>query len=529
MSQKGFCSKKMMMTLAAVLLIISASAGTVPAAIEQSFGLPEPLKVFVGKSFTYDLSKHFSESQGNPLSYSELVFLEPTTPPTNWMNSVTLSSSGILSGGAPTSTDLELENFAIGFTVKAGAGTLANPLYIRVVGEPNIAITPVSVTDSTSVFVGESSRKTFTVSNTGVADLVVSTVVLSGSNASEFTIQNDGCSNKTFTPGQSFTFDAVFFPTSAGSKTANITISSTDPDSPQIALPLTMSAAVREPNIVVTPLFFVESSPVFIGESVRKTFTVSNSGLKELAVSTITLSGDNVSEFTLQNDLCSNKTFIPGQSATFDAVFFPTTAGNKTAKITVSSNDPDSSQVVLSLSMNAATKLTAPPAPTLTVTIQGKTLTASWFSSANVSGYTFYYGAAADTASMTSIDAGTLTSYSTDLWEGAAFYLAIKAHNSAGSSNFSNIEFFRILTTPVLTVSASGSTVTASWTAVPGAIGYTLYYAPYPNADPIKSLDLGNQTGFSVSLPNSAFYIAVQAYNNQTTSGYSNIGNFITK
>ncbi|HAO20479.1 MAG TPA: hypothetical protein DCQ37_08435, partial [Desulfobacteraceae bacterium] len=68
---------------------------------------------------------------------------------------------------------------------------------------------------------------------------------------------------------------------------------------------------------------------------------------------------------------------------------------------TVSSNDPDSPQVVLSLSMNSASKLTAPPAPTLTVTIQGKKLTASWFSSANVSGYTFYYGTAADTASMT--------------------------------------------------------------------------------------------------------------------------------
>ncbi len=529
MSQKGFCSKKMMMTLAAVLLIISASAGTGLAAIEQSFGLPEPLKVFVGKSFTYDLSKHFSDSQGNPLSYSELVFLEPPTAPTGWMNSIVLSSSGILSGGAPTSTDLVIEHFAIGFMVKAGTGTLANPLHIRVVEEPNIAITPVSVTDSTSVFVGESSRKTFTVSNTGVTDLVVSTVVLSGSNASEFTIQNDGCSNRTFTPGQTATFDAVFSPTSAGSKTANITISSTDPDSPQIDLPLTMSAAVREPNIVVTPLFVVDPATVFIGESVRKTFTVSNSGLRELAVSTLTLSGDNASEFTLQNDLCSNKTFTPGQSATFDAVFFPTSAGNKTAKITVSSNDPDSPQVVLSLSMNAASKLTAPPAPTLTVTIQGKKLTASWFSSANVSGYTFYYGAAADTASMTGIDAGMQTSFSTDLWEGAAFYLAIKAYNSAGSSNFSNIEFFRILTTPVLTVSASGSTVTASWTAVPGAIGYTLYYAPYPGADPIKSLDLGNQTGFSVSLPNSAFYIAIQAYDNRTTSGYSNIGNFITK
>jgi len=532
MSQKGFCSKKIIITLAAVLLIVGAFAGSGLAAITEGVGLPNPLKEFVGKSFTYDLSKHFSDSTGNALSYSDLFFLDPDTTVTNtdWMKSLTLSSAGLLTGGAPTTVDAEIQDYVISFKVNDSTGkSVGYSMWIKAVGEPNIAVSPQFVVDSSSVYIGESLQKTFTVSNTGVQDLVVGAISLSGSNASEFTIQNDSCSNRTFTPGQSATFNAVLTPTSVGSKSVRVTIASNDPDTPNLIVSLNMSAAVKEPNIVVTPLFVVDSSSVFIGESSQKTFTVSNTGLRSLAVGTIALSGDNASEFKIQNDGCSNKTFVPGQSATFDAVFSPTSAGNKTANITISSDDPDSPQIVLSLSMSAAAKLTTPPAPVINATTQGKKLTVSWSPSANATGYTFYYGTTPDSAYMFTIDAGTQTGFSADLWEGAAFYLGVRAYNSAGQSNISNIEFFRMLTTPVLTVTTSGSTVTASWTAVPGATGYTVFYAPYPNPDVIKSADIGNQTGFSLVLPNAAFYIAIQAHDNKTTSGYSNVEHFITK
>jgi hypothetical protein len=73
-------------------------------------------------------------------------------------------------------------------------------------------------------------------------------------------------------------------------------------------------------------------------------------------------------------------------------------------------------------------------------------------------------------------------------------------------------------TTPMLTI---------SWTTVTDATGYTLFWAPYPSADPISSLDMGNET--SVTAPlwyGAAFYVAVQAYNNSGKSTYSNIEQF---
>ena len=86
------------------------------------------------------------------------------------------------------------------------------------------------------------------------------------------------------------------------------------------------------------------------------------------------------------------------------------------------------------------------------------------------------------------------------------------------------------LDAPVLTVTTSGTTVSASWTSVTGEIGYTLYYAPYPYTGPstIKSIPMGTQRSISVSLSvGAAFYVAVEAYDSVESSGYSNIELFI--
>ncbi len=80
---------------------------------------------------------------------------------------------------------------------------------------------------------------------------------------------------------------------------------------------------------------------------------------------------------------------------------------------------------------------------------------------------------------------------------------------------------------PTLMLSVYGTTVVASWSPVPDAVGYTLFYAPYPTAEKIWSIDMGTQTGLIVNLwSGAAFYVAVQAYNTAGSSGYSNILHF---
>ena len=107
---------------------------------------------------------------------------------------------------------------------------------------------------------------------------------------------------------------------------------------------------------------------------------------------------------------------------------------------------------------------------------------------------------------------------------------------TAGSALANEATFFeplsdnRALAAPTLTVATAGTTVTASWTSVTGATGYTLYYAPYPYTGPdsIRDIPMGTQTSISASLSvGAAFYIAVEAYDSVESSGYSNIEYFI--
>ena len=82
---------------------------------------------------------------------------------------------------------------------------------------------------------------------------------------------------------------------------------------------------------------------------------------------------------------------------------------------------------------------------------------------------------------------------------------------------------------PTLTYSIDGVTVTVNWNNVPDATQYKLSYAPVPYTGPqsIGSVDVGDQTSFSTDLwEGAAFYIAVQAGDNQGFSGYSNIESF---
>ena len=81
-------------------------------------------------------------------------------------------------------------------------------------------------------------------------------------------------------------------------------------------------------------------------------------------------------------------------------------------------------------------------APTLTVTTVDTTVSLSWTSISGATGYTLYYAPYPDVTSISSIDMGNQTSFSAKLSEGNAFYVAIKAYTSNGSSGYSNFCYF---------------------------------------------------------------------------------------
>lgn len=98
------------------------------------------------------------------------------------------------------------------------------------VDQPNLTVTPGSF-DFGSVYLGsQTPAETFALSNTGTADLQMGLITLTGTNLSEFNVVYDSCSNQIIPPSSGCTLNVVFIPKSEGSKTANLSVPSNDPD-----------------------------------------------------------------------------------------------------------------------------------------------------------------------------------------------------------------------------------------------------------------------------------------------------------
>ena len=79
---------------------------------------------------------------------------------------------------------------------------------------------------------------------------------------------------------------------------------------------------------------------------------------------------------------------------------------------------------------------------------------------------------------------------------------------------------------PSIVVTQDRTTVSVEWSPVSGADGYQLLYAPYPYTGPdsIETIEMSDTTFISSELwDGAAFYIAATAYNNDGSSGFSNI------
>ena len=105
-------------------------------------------------------------------------------------------------------------------------------------GNSDISVSPNSKDFGNVNISVSSSPQGFTISNTGNADLIIGTISLTGTDASEFNIQNDTCTGTTITLSATCTLDLVFSSSTGGVKSANLSIPSNDPDTPTQNVPL---------------------------------------------------------------------------------------------------------------------------------------------------------------------------------------------------------------------------------------------------------------------------------------------------
>lgn len=198
---------------------------------------------------------------------------------------------------------------------------------------PIVSVSPMSVNLGSVKVGGSSHPKTVTIKNTGNTNLTITSISISGANQSEF----NQASNCTTIPAKSSCPVTVTFSPVApfGKKSAVLSILSNDPKKPNVSVKLL--GQVLPPKITVTPQS-VNCGSVSVGStSSHKIVTIKDTGISDLAVGAITITGANAAEFSETNN-CS--TVTQGTSCTINVTLSPTSAGNKTAVMNIPSNDP---------------------------------------------------------------------------------------------------------------------------------------------------------------------------------------------
>jgi P pilus assembly chaperone PapD len=193
--------------------------------------------------------------------------------------------------------------------------------------QPQISVIPASVSFG-NVTVGVTNTQMLTINNPGTANLSVTQASLVGTGFSL-----SGLSLPlSVPPGGSSAFTVSFTPGSTSSLSGNLTLLNNTPNSPLVvAVAGTGVSPIAQLTATPTSLSFGSITP---GASATQSVTLANTGNASVSVSQISISGAGFSA----TGFALPVTLAAGQSTSFSVTFAPTTTGNFSGGVTVTSN-----------------------------------------------------------------------------------------------------------------------------------------------------------------------------------------------
>jgi hypothetical protein len=175
--------------------------------------------------------------------------------------------------------------------------------------------------------------------NTGNASLSVTSISVSGTNASDFT-QTNTCGSSV-AAGANCTISVTFKPAATGTRSANLSVADSATGSPQ-TLSLSGTGSSTSASASLSP-----SSLAFANEAVdmtssAQTVTLTNTGSTSLALSGLAVTGANSADF-VQNNTCG-ASLAAGSNCTIVVAFTPSAIGARSATLSITDNATGSPQ-----------------------------------------------------------------------------------------------------------------------------------------------------------------------------------------
>jgi hypothetical protein len=236
---------------------------------------------------------------------------------------------------------------------------------------PAITFVPGTMNFPATNKAGSSAPSSVTVTNSGNAPLTISSVLLGGNNPGDFSAPSTNCIGASVAPGNSCTVTEIFTPAAEGARQATLTFTDNASGSPHsINLTGTGLASNSSGPVLRFAPASVNFSPVTQGlASVPISVTINNPSSSPLHISGISAGGNSPADFSNSVASCANAVVAPNTACTISITFAPLSSGPRSETISVTSDAPNSPQVLNVIANAPAAFTVTSPASALSASI----------------------------------------------------------------------------------------------------------------------------------------------------------------
>ncbi len=266
-------------------------------------------------------------AQGGTAPYTWAVPSSNNLPPGLTLNTTT----GVIAGTPTTSGTY---SFSVQVSDSSSPQQTVSGQYSVTIVGPSASLAPSSLTFGTVSVGTTTASQSATLSNSGAVALTISSIVVSGTNASDFNSSNT-C-NGSVAANSNCTISITFTPSASGARTATLTVTDNSGGTAGAQQTVSLSGAGGSPNASANPASIAFGNVNLNAASGGQNITLDNNGTGTLTIAGIAVGGANVGDFSTTNNC--NGSLAANTSCTIVVKFSPTAAGTRSATVVITDN-----------------------------------------------------------------------------------------------------------------------------------------------------------------------------------------------
>lgn len=221
-----------------------------------------------------------------------------------------------------------------------GGGGGTTPSY------PNASFAPINLSFGQQTMNTPSLQSGAILINTGSSALSISSITLTGPNASDFS-QTNNCSVSNLAAGANCSFTVVFTPTASGSRSASISVTDYESGNGQQTQTLPLTGTGTQPLVGISPSSLNFGKQVQSTRSAPQTLTLTYISSAPVSFYPMSIEGGNYSDFNVVTDTCGiNVPLAVGANCTVGVSLFAFDTGPLGSFLAVVINGSSAQQTV---------------------------------------------------------------------------------------------------------------------------------------------------------------------------------------